>query len=489
MSENLIAIIDGLSTTGVDKTICGIFKSHGNKISQSLEQMTMTVECLSDKIWYAPSVISVQDISQYRQWIVEDLREVRTLLEPVQRLLKSEILSSALIIMPDKMQKAFAKNPWDVLTDIRPITAILTTHANMIPVLFTYQGVQYLGWQMTSRLPHLFDCHYNQSWAHHLLDSAAILDKGEKSDNNQPVIPNEVLYTLQGHQDWVNSVTFSPNGEQLASGGEDSTIKLWEVKTGKTIRTLKKRWWRKGHQAPVRSVAFSPDGKTLASGSDDNTVKLWNVKTGKLLHTLPGNGLCVKTVIFSPDGRTLASENESINLWEVKTGKALFTLNGQNGIAFSPDGCLLASEGKNNTIKLWEVSTGKELSTLKRHSDSIVTIAFSPNNTILASGSEDETIKLWNVITGKKLYTLTGHKHAVLSITFSPNGQLLASASGDNTLKLWDINNGQELCTLQEHECQVNSVSFSPDGSLIASASNDHTIKLWQKMSLNSPLG
>jgi len=489
MLENLIAIMDGFGTTGVDKTICGIFKSHGEKISQSLEQMTMTVECLSDKIWYAPNVMSVQDISQYRQWIVEDLPEARALLEPVQRVLKSEILSSAMIIMPDKMHRAFAKNPWDVLTDIRPISTILTSHANMIPVLFAYEGVQYLGWQMSSRLPQLFDCQYNESWAPRELLDSALASNEEKQNENRPFVPNEVFYTLQGHQDWVNSVAFSPNGKLLASGGEDHTIKLWKVKTGKAIRTIKKRWWRKGHHAPVRTVAFSPDSNILASGSDDNTVKLWNVKTGKLLHTLPGNGLCVKTVIFSPDGRTLASENESINLWEVKTGKALFTFNGQNGIAFSPDSRLLASEGKNNTVKLWEVSTGKELSILKRHTDSIVTIAFSPNNTTLASGSEDETIKLWDVITGKKLYTLRGHKHAVLSITFSPDGHLLASASADSTLKLWDISNGHELCSLQEHKCQVNSVAFSPDGSLIASASNDHTIKLWQEIPLASPLG
>jgi WD40 repeat protein len=489
MSENLIAIMDGLNHFGIDKTICGIFKSHEKKISQSLQRKAVNVKYLSNQIWYAPSVMSVQDISQYRQWIVEDVQEVETLLEPVQHILKNEILSSSIILMPEKMHKAFTKNPWEVLTDIRPFNlAILSDHPHKIPVLFTYQGIQYIGWQMSNRLPQLFDCQYNKSWAKNLLDFVSPSIK-EELDENQYNFPNEVLYTLEGHHDWVNSIAFSPNGKLLASGSEDNTIKLWEVKTGATLRTLKKRWWRKGHDAPVRSVAFSPDGKILASGSDDNTVKLWDIKTGKVLRSLPGNGLCVKMVLFSPDGQTLASENEMINLWDIQTGKALYTLKGQNGIAFSSDGHLLASEGQNNTIKLWSLKTGKELNIFKRHSDSIVTIAFSPNNRLLASGSEDETIKLWEVKTGKNLYTLIGHQHAVLSLTFSPDGHFLASASGDNTIKLWEVEKGQEISTLQEHKCQVNSVAYSPDGKLIASGSNDQTIKLWKKISLASPLG
>ena len=107
--------------------------------------------------------------------------------------------------------------------------------------------------------------------------------------------------TLTGHSHWVTSVGFSPDGQTLASGSLDSTIKLWDVQTGKVRHTLA------GHSFGVLSVGFSPDGQTLASGSWDNTIKLWDVQTGKLRHTLTGHSYRVWSVEFSPDGQTLAS--------------------------------------------------------------------------------------------------------------------------------------------------------------------------------------
>src|SRR5439155_13710523 len=124
-----------------------------------------------------------------------------------------------------------------------------------------------------------------------------------------------VWATLTGHQNWVCSVAFSPDGRSLASGSRDNTIKLWHVAAGQVGATLT------GHQSTVWSVAFSPDGRSLASGSGDNTIKLWDVATGQVRATLTGHQNPVASVAFSPDGRSLASGSgdNTIKLWGVES--------------------------------------------------------------------------------------------------------------------------------------------------------------------------
>jgi WD40 repeat protein len=289
----------------------------------------------------------------------------------------------------------------------------------------------------------------------------------------------EELRTLTGHENGVNSVSFSPDGQTLASASDDNTIKLWQVETGEELRTLT------GHENVVNSVSFSRDGQTLASASDDETIKLWQVETGEELRTLTGHEDIVNSVSFSPDGQTLASASydKTIKLWQVETGEELRTLTGHenvvNSVSFSRDGKTLASASYDKTIKLWQVETGEELRTLTGHEDRVNSVSFSPDGKTLASASYDETIKLWQVETGEELRTLTGHENIVNSVSFSPDGQTLASASWDKTIKLWQVETGEELRTLTGHENIVNSVSFSADGQTLASASSDGTSKLW----------
>ncbi|MCL1463820.1 WD40 repeat domain-containing protein [Argonema galeatum A003/A1] len=283
---------------------------------------------------------------------------------------------------------------------------------------------------------------------------------------------------LEGHSNWINSVTFSPDGKTLASGSRDTTIKLWDVKTGKLIRTIE-------HSGSIVSLSFSPDGKTLASGGGDNTIKLWNVNTGQEIKTLTKQGKYGFSISFSPDGKTLASgsEEKTIKIWDVKTGKEIITLNGHkadiNSVSFSRDGKILASGSTDKSIKLWDVKTGKEIKTLNGHSDRVRSVSFSPDGKTLASGSDDNTIKIWNVATGKEIKTLSGHNAFIYSVSFSPDGKTLASGSDDNTMKLWNVATGEETINFNEHKDSISSVSFSPDGKTLASGSFDKTIKIW----------
>ncbi|MBD1833565.1 hypothetical protein H6F61_12965 [Cyanobacteria bacterium FACHB-472] len=159
------------------------------------------------------------------------------------------------------------------------------------------------------------------------------------------------------------------------------------------------------HSDDVCSVAFSPDGQLLASGSEDNTIKLWHSDTGEEICTLTGHSGWVSSVAFSPDRQLLASGSgggdSTIKLWHPGTGEEICTLSGHSewvcSVAFSPDGQILASGSGDNTIKLWQVSTGNQIRTLTGHSAWVRSVAFSPDGQILASGSGDNTIKIWRL--------------------------------------------------------------------------------------------
>jgi WD40 repeat protein len=109
------------------------------------------------------------------------------------------------------------------------------------------------------------------------------------------------VFPQLGHSDWVSSVAFSPDGKRIVSGSDDHTVKLWDVETGKEIRSFS------GHSSDVSSVAFSPDGKRVLSGSFDKTVKLWDAETGREIRTFSGHSYNVTFVAFNSDGKRILS--------------------------------------------------------------------------------------------------------------------------------------------------------------------------------------
>ena len=286
------------------------------------------------------------------------------------------------------------------------------------------------------------------------------------------------------------SVAFSPDGKLLASGST-TNVKLWEVSSGNELRTLK------GHSDVIYSVAFSADGRLLASGSRDNTIKLWDVSSRSEWRTLTGHSDFVFSVAFSRDGKLLASgsRDNTIKLWDVGSGSELRTLRGHSfgvsSVVFSRDGKLLASGSRDSTIKLWDVESGSEVRTLRGHPSGVSSVAFSPDGKLLASSSSRDTIiKLWEVGSGTELRTFRGHfsevssmpfsSYGVSSVAFSPNGKLLASGNLDRTVKLWDVERGSELRTFMGHSAGISSVALNPNGKLLASGNRDNTIKLWE---------
>jgi WD40 repeat protein/tRNA A-37 threonylcarbamoyl transferase component Bud32 len=277
----------------------------------------------------------------------------------------------------------------------------------------------------------------------------------------------------------VYFVTFSPDGRFILAGSRDKTLKLWDVKDGRKLRTFV------GHADWVNGVAFAPDAKVAASGSDDKTVRIWDIKTGQSVRVLTGHTGVVHAVAFSPDGGKIisASSDGVLKLWDAKTGAELRTLTGHTNwiwtATFSPDGHMILSGSEDKTVKLWSVDSGQELRTLSGHSRGVTAVAFSPDGQTLLSGGSDGMLRLWRAADGKLVRAWSAHSERINSVAFSPDGKMIISASKDKMLKLWEAKTGQLLRTFIGHEATVIGAAFSPNGQIVASGSRDKTIRVW----------
>jgi len=285
---------------------------------------------------------------------------------------------------------------------------------------------------------------------------------------------------LEGHADEVWSVSFSPDGQLIATASSDETVKLWSRK-GQELTTLI------GHKGIVASVSFSPDSQIIATASFDKTIKLWN-REGQEIRTIEGHEGWIYSVSFSPDGRTIASASKdgTARLWNQNGSPSrIFRVpasadksdGGFNAVTFSPDGRKIAASSWDRTVKLWDLENGQE-QTFRGHEDAVNSVNFSPDGNMLVTGSRDQTIKFWG-LDGRILKTLKGHTGEVSSVSFSPDGKTIVSAGFDKTVRLWDLNGEELKPSLTGHNAQVNQAAFSPDGSTIASAGFDKTAKLW----------
>jgi WD40 repeat protein len=206
----------------------------------------------------------------------------------------------------------------------------------------------------------------------------------------------------------------------------------------------------------------------------------------RLARILAGHTSYVTGVAFRPDGSLLAtaSGDHTVQLWDTRTGASVRTLIGHDegvtGVAFSPDGSLLATVSGDLTARLWQVASGTPLRTTRTgHASYVTGVAFSPDGSMLATAGWDPTVRLWDVGTGAPLRTFTSHTAGVSGVVFSPDGALLAAADDDGTAQLWDAATGASVRTFIGHDEGVTRVAFSPDGSLLATASEDRTARLW----------
>src|SRR5262249_2170078 len=234
----------------------------------------------------------------------------------------------------------------------------------------------------------------------------------------------------------------------------------------------------------VHRVLFAPDGKSLALAGCGRPVGLWDVATGKELKQFRKNNNQPSGIAFAPDGTLLAEGDADVRLWDTKTGALVRELpsgqQSQRAVVFSPDGKLVISGGHDTIIHLWNPATGAAAGKLEGHSDSVLALAISRDGAVLASAGAEKSIRLWDLATRTLIRELKGHQKYFTSLSFSRDGRSLAAAnSDDGSLIVVDVATGKERLELGDEAKAVRTVSFSPDGKLLATGSRDGTIALW----------
>lgn len=292
---------------------------------------------------------------------------------------------------------------------------------------------------------------------------------------------------LEGHENSVYAVAFSPNGRSGVSADESGHIRIWRIPSGR----IRRRWSDTGSSSgenPVYGIAFSPDSRLVATGGWDAILRIWDTTTGRVVRALPGHSDSIASLAFAGDGIRIAtgSWDHTIRIWEVGSGKLITELRGHDGpvqgVAFSSRGDLLVSGSDDKTMRVWNTISGILTDTLLGHDGAVTSVAFSKNGRLAASGSEDTTVRLWRIRggRGKLLRVYKGHQGPVESVAISPGGRLLLSGSLDTTLRIWHTQTGELLGKLEGHTGRVFSAVFSPKGYRILSGSEDQTVRLWR---------
>lgn len=233
-------------------------------------------------------------------------------------------------------------------------------------------------------------------------------------------------------------------------------------------------------QVTTTNLALHPTEDWLVSGGENNTIKIWDM-TGQLLQSFPHPKAPILGVAWHPEGHEIvstvasgqlfrwSSQGDLIQQWNAHTAPAW-------DLAYHPQGEQVASAGNDGVVKLWKPD-GTLLHTL-RHDSAVWRVVYSPDGTLVASSSGDNTAKIWRSDDGSLVATLIGHEAAVWGITFHPEGDLIATSSVDETVRIWNLE-GQLLATLKDHTSGVRTVAFRPDGRVLASVGDDGSLVQW----------
>jgi WD40 repeat protein len=259
-----------------------------------------------------------------------------------------------------------------------------------------------------------------------------------------------VVHRFEGHEGRVMAVAFSPDGRRAVSGGEDKVLRLWDVKTGKALRRLGR------HADWIFSVAFSPDGLHVLSGGGGNrgnggqsgtdlALRLWDVKTGKEVRSFKGHTEYVWSVAFSPDGKQAlsASVDKTVRLWDVANGKEVRCFDHPAPAlhaVFSPDGRRFLSACDDKVLRLWDVSSPRVIRRFEGHAEAPIWAVFSPEGRrVLSSSFWDHTLRLWDVDSGKEVRRFEVAPESPTRLAFTPDGRRAVSGGYNGTVRLWRL--------------------------------------------------
>ncbi len=291
-------------------------------------------------------------------------------------------------------------------------------------------------------------------------------------------LSDTAVMTLRDYDRDVSAVCYSPDGAVIAAGDRGSVVRLHEAAGGRILETLV------GHQTYVTSLDFAPDGRSLVAGGVDGAFYLWDLNAPGPARVVKGHGFTV-IAEMSPDGTTLmsASSDGLIKLWDVQTLELVRTLGGDtaphNYAAFSPDGRRIASALRDSTVRIWDAATGAEIRVLHGHRDRVRTVAYDHDGTRLVSTSWDNTVRVWNAESGDPIQTIDDKTSRIAIARFSPDGDHVVGAT-HAALKMWEIASGNPTGVHIGHDERIMDLAFSPDSRHVITGSADRTLRMWE---------
>jgi eukaryotic-like serine/threonine-protein kinase len=289
--------------------------------------------------------------------------------------------------------------------------------------------------------------------------------------------PGRDVECILMHIDRSNAVSISSDGRLALSGGVDRSLKLWDVKTGKTLRGLPV-------DANIWSVALSPDGRTAACGQADGTLVIWDFLSDRVLRKQKFTDT-VTSVAFSPDGQRgmSASLHEEPQFWEVSSGRPLGKLEIESSdrvrmIAFAPDGRTVLT-AQTNQVGLWDVASSRQLLRLNGLLSWSLGVAFSPDGRKAASIGLDARLYLFDLAKDGHFKAVVAHSDAATTVAFSPDGSLIFSGGLDGKIQVW---NSADLKLVQSltNSGPVTCLAFDRDGKTLLSSARDGIVTRWE---------
>ena len=283
--------------------------------------------------------------------------------------------------------------------------------------------------------------------------------------------------TLAGHTGLVRSVAVSADGGRAVSGGDDGTVRVWDLAAGRQQAQLT------GHHGAVRSVAVSADGGRAVSGGDDGTVRVWDLAAGRQQAQLTGHHGAVRSVAVSADGGRAVSggDDGTVRVWDLAAGRQQAQLTGHHGavrsVAVSADGARAVSGGDDGTVRVWDLAAGRQQAQLTGHHGAVRSVAVSADGARAVSGGDDSTVRRWELVMGGGPGTITGYVGPVHAVAVTADGA--AATIGDNgSVHAYDLDTGVPGRRTRD-DGPVYAVAVSAFGTRAVSAGSDGLVRVW----------
>jgi WD40 repeat protein len=339
---------------------------------------------------------------------------------------------------------------------------------------------------------------------------------------NRPVHAGTAVHSrvLEGHEDTVQAVALTPDGQFAVSSGLDHTLRVWDIESGRCKRLIPLL------DCNLSTIALEPDGQHVIGACEQHGIEVWSLSSAQCVQRLEAGVEGVARLAMIDDGRLISiSRDGTSHVWHLDSGKLMYSLKGGSGfikamapmgdglrlvqadsrgtlhvvdsrsgerlrsfgsglpiqaLAVTADGITAISGGWDMDIHIWRTDDGTRLRTLAGHTNFVNALAIGQGDTVLVSAGGDHVLRIWDIETGECLGVLQGHAEAVVCVAVAADGATIVSGSADNSVRVWDLrHDGPGPSMSDTHGGSVTALAITPDGSRAISGGQDHAVRGW----------